>query len=117
MTDKEMIDEISESLMYCTHKDREVYPWDSSQRQMAKRVIELARLGEKYEQLLADMKERKTGKWVIRGGIHNMYTCYACSECGRGIEMYYDFGNIPTDADVINEFPYCHCGARMEVDE
>ena len=56
MTDKEMIDEISENLMYCTHKDREVYPWDSSQRQMAKRVIELARLGEKYEQLLADVK-------------------------------------------------------------
>lgn len=63
------------------------------------------------------LQERKTGKWVIRGGIHNMYTCYACSECGRGIEMYYDFGNIPTDADVINEFPYCHCGAKMEVDE
>ena len=62
-------------------------------------------------------KESKTGKWVIRGCIHNMYTCYACSECGRGIEMYYDFGNIPTDADVINEFPYCHCGAKMEVDE
>lgn len=67
---------------------------------------------------LESLKERKTGKWVIRGGIHNMYTCYACSECGRGIEMYYDFGNIPTDADVINEFPYCHCGAKMmEVDE
>ena len=62
-------------------------------------------------------KERKTGKWVRQGGIHNMYTSYACSECRREIEMYYDFGNIPTDADVINEFPYCHCGVKMEVDE
>lgn len=62
-------------------------------------------------------KERKTGKWIRQGGIHNMYTCYACSECGREIEMYYNFGRIPTDEDVINEFPYCHCGAKMEVDE
>ena len=61
-------------------------------------------------------QERKTGKWIRQGGIHNMYTRYACSECGREIDMYYDFGNIPTDADVINEFPYCHCGAKMEVD-
>lgn len=65
MTDKEMIDEISENILYCTDKDREVYPWDFSQQQMAKRVIELARLGEKYEQLLADMKERKTGGWNV----------------------------------------------------
>ena len=63
------------------------------------------------------LQERKMGKWIRRGAIHNMYTCYACSECGREIEMYYDFGNTPTDADVINQFPYCHCGAKMEVDE
>lgn len=63
MTDTEMIDEICVNLQYCTDKDREVYPWDSSQQQKAKRVIELARLGEKYEQLLADMKERKPGEW------------------------------------------------------
>ena len=62
-------------------------------------------------------EERKTGKWIRQGGIHNMYTRYSCSECGREIDMYYNFGNIPTDEDVINEFPYCHCGAKMEVDE
>lgn len=100
MTDKEMIDEISESLMYCTHKDREVYPWDSSQRQMAKRVIELARLGEKYEQLLADMKERKVGTWIHQyKEIPNMAT-FKCSCCGCADEF---------------AAKYCsNCGARME---
>lgn len=106
MTDKEMIDEISESLLYCTHKDREVYPWDSSQQQMAKRVIELARLGEKYEQLLADMKERKTGKWIItsRNGV-------LCSKCKSGTrKMPMLFGN-PL-------YKYCpFCGVKMEGNE
>lgn len=105
MTDKEMIDEISESLMYCTDKDREVYPWDSSQRQMAKRVIELARLGEKYEQFLADMKERKTGKWIEKNG---MYICTACEHRLSKLVVY-DVGGI---------YNYCpNCGAKMEVGE
>lgn len=103
MTSKEMIDEINESLLYCTHKDREVYPWDSSQRQMAKRVIELARLGEKYEQLLADMKERKTGKWIDG---HCM-----CSICKWYPTNRYGFA-------VRADYNYCpNCGAKMEADD
>lgn len=106
MTDKEMIDEISENILYCTDKDREVYPWDSSQQQKAKRVIELARLGEKYEQLLADMKERKTGKWKKRLVATKPFTLYFY-EC--------PFCEFRT---VINSFNFCpNCGVKMEVDK
>ena len=48
----------------------------------------------------------KTGRWIEQEkGIH--LTKYRCSECGRVV--WDDVGY-----DVCRDYPYCHCGARME---
>ena len=50
--------------------------------------------------------EPKTGRWIMKEkGIHA--TQYKCSECGR---VVWD----DTGYDVRKDYPYCHCGARME---
>jgi len=50
--------------------------------------------------------ERKIGKWITlwRG---SAVTSYKCSECGRTVRD-------DTGYDVCKDYPYCHCGARME---
>lgn len=51
-------------------------------------------------------KERKKGKWkpYFENGI---MAAYKCSECNRVIEV--------VKCASLAEYPYCHCGARMEV--
>jgi hypothetical protein len=52
------------------------------------------------------VSKRKTGQWIkIEEGIK--IALYGCSECGRRI--YDDRGYDP-----YVDYPYCHCGARME---
>lgn len=61
--------------------------------------------------LLSDIKnapsvtpKTKIGHWIIIDDCE--YFIAECSECGR-IE----------DSRMISEYPYCHCGAKMEVEE
>lgn len=50
----------------------------------------------------------KTGHWIMTDDT-NWYDAYfKCSCCGREIGMPYDLRN-----QVINKYPYCHCGAKM----
>ena len=68
----------------------------------------------KYDlrELLADIEvlpsveqAQKTGKWIATDkGLKA--TIYECSECG--IYVVDDTGY-----DVVKDYPYCHCGARM----
>lgn len=54
----------------------------------------------------------KTGHWIMTDDT-NWYDAYfKCSCCGREIGIPYDLRN-----QVINKYPYCHCGAKMEVSE
>ena len=48
----------------------------------------------------------KTGKWIeeLRG---IMVTEYRCSECGRLVRD-------DTGYDVAKDYPFCHCGAKMD---
>lgn len=50
--------------------------------------------------------EPKRGKWIVQDkGLKT--TSYHCSECGR-------FIMDDTGYDVIIDYPYCNCGAKME---
>ncbi len=50
--------------------------------------------------------ERKMGKWItVDKGL--IVTSYKCSECGRTVRD-------DTGYDVAKDYPYCHCGAKME---
>lgn len=54
----------------------------------------------------------RTGKWILNDnqGVQAVgYLTYHCSDCGREICSKYH-GKI----SLLKEYPYCHCGARME---
>ena len=51
----------------------------------------------------------KTGKWIPQEkGLK--VTSYRCSECGRIVMD-------DTGYDVSADYPFCHCGAKMEVEQ
>ncbi len=55
--------------------------------------------------------EPKTGHWVLneyQGMLPAGYKIYHCSECEREISSKYH-----GKRSLLNEYPYCHCGARM----
>lgn len=57
----------------------------------------------------ADVAEVKHGKWIVQDkGI--IVTSYRCSECGRVVRD-------DTWYDVTVDYPYCHCGAKMDEGE
>ena len=54
---------------------------------------------------------QKKGKWIKEETIHGWDGfSYQCSECGRSI-------HLDTDVEDLTDFPYCHCGAEMEVEK
>jgi len=53
-------------------------------------------------------EDLSTGRWVLVRR-YGTTARYKCSECGRGITS----GLI----NPAKSYPYCHCGARMEVGE
>lgn len=58
--------------------------------------------------------QSKMGHWIRndKQGVQAVgYLTYHCSECGREISSKYH-GKI----SIISEYPYCHCGAKMEVE-
>ena len=57
----------------------------------------------------------KTGYWVLNDnqGVQAVgHLTYHCSECGREISSKYH-GKI----SLLKEYPYCHCGAKMEEED
>lgn len=57
----------------------------------------------------------KMGRWILndhQGVLPAGYKMYHCSECGREISSKYH-GKM----SLLNEYPYCHCGAKMEAEE
>ncbi len=54
----------------------------------------------------------KTGHWIenyAEDGCGELYSHWICSECGRSVGF-----NYADIEDVLSEYPYCHCGAKME---
>ena len=56
---------------------------------------------------------RRKGQWIV-----DLQTAtedfYICSECGRRIKVLYPYVTID---NLLDKYPYCHCGAKMEVKE
>lgn len=73
------------------------------------KILDEGRTVENYKALLKDCYEvltpiipqPKVGKWLIVDDCERFIA--KCSECGR-VE----------DSRMINNYPYCHCGAKME---
>lgn len=55
--------------------------------------------------------EQKAGHWIEKyaeDGCGELYSYWMCSECGRMVGY-----NLADIADVLKDYPYCHCGAKM----
>lgn len=52
--------------------------------------------------------KQKRGRWIESTGYDDRDRWYSCSECGRNI-------NLICGAKLA-DYPYCHCGAKMEVE-
>lgn len=55
----------------------------------------------------ADVEEVRHGKWIYGGNNWKMEHVFECSVCERWM-----FTGFPKY--VVEEYPYCHCGAKME---
>ncbi len=55
----------------------------------------------------ADVEEVRHGKWIYEGHHEIMGHAFQCSACERWM-----FTNSLNH--VVEEYPYCHCGAKME---
>ncbi len=72
----------------------------------------------------ADVTEVKHGKWVMVETEYDIgnSAIYECSLCGRkiGCDRYptkrVPGSDYPIAVSVEELFPYCHCGAKMEVE-
>ena len=49
---------------------------------------------------------KQKGYWIRQRGIYGLADTYECSVCGRTI-----YAEIEDD---LKDYPYCHCGAKME---
>ena len=53
----------------------------------------------------------KTGHWIKEKSLHGWDgKSYQCSVCGRSIHLDPEVEDLP-------DYPYCHCGAKMESEE
>lgn len=59
------------------------------------------------QQPTADVQEVRHGKWIYKGHHEIMGYAFQCSVCERWM-----FAN--SIKNVVGEYPYCHCGAKME---
>lgn len=59
------------------------------------------------DQPTADVEEIRHAKWIYKGHHEMMGHAFQCSVCERWM-----FAN--STKHVIGEYPYCHCGAKME---
>lgn len=59
------------------------------------------------QQPIADVQEVRHAKWIYKGHHEIMGYAFQCSVCERW--MFAD-----SIKNVIGEYPYCHCGAKME---
>ena len=61
------------------------------------------------EELKKSANKQDTAEWIrVREGIK--VTEYKCSKCGRVVRD-------DTGYDVAEDYPYCHCGAKMKGDK
>lgn len=65
---------------------------------------------ERIREKIAKQEGQKYGQWIPAS--HDPYDkvkFYRCSKCGRliSISPYYEVGKS------LDEFPHCHCGAKM----
>ena len=56
---------------------------------------------------LADVEEVRHAKWIYKGHHEMMGYAFQCSVCERWM-----FANSLNN--VVGEYPYCNCGAKME---
>lgn len=134
LADKDIQDKIKEKakddFMALCEEDEHEPCEDCVSRKVAKEkawnlCLETGYDNEKVVEMLDDLPTvrptHRKGKWIKRGteekidclGDEVEVAWYKCSECGRVIT---DIGTVPLTRR-IEDYPYCHCGSKNEVEE
>ena len=92
---------------------------DCISRETARRIVDSGRTRQQMIDMILAIPpvtpQPKTGHWMLNDnqGVQAVgYLTYHCSECGREICSKYH-GKI----SLLENYPYCNCGAKMEVEE
>ena len=65
----------------------------------------------------------KTATWVLTDTRQFGFITFTCSECGRKVSVAEDFdanGHYDMEKitkELMEDYPYCHCGAKMNKDK
>ena len=62
----------------------------------------------------ADVAPVVHGRWTVIEN-HGDFTVFSCSECSRKVKIANDYFGKP-NAHVNKYYPYCHCGAKMDLE-
>ena len=71
-------------------------------------VKDLPECKEALEMAIEALENQKIGHWIRQKGVYGLADTCECSVCGRTIYA----GN----ENDLKDYPYCHCGAKMEGD-
>lgn len=75
--------------------------WNSCLKEFLKNIKELPSI----------TPQQRVGRWINKyaeDACGERYSYWACSECGRDVGF-----NLANIEDVLSDYPYCHCGAKM----
>lgn len=61
---------------------------------------------EALDRAIESLENQKIGHWIRQKGVYGLADTCECSVCGRTIYA----GN----ENDLKDYPYCHCGAKME---
>lgn len=76
--------------------------YDEAERRLHELIVE----SKKRQKLNVEKEPVKRGKWIRKEGYDPRDNFYYCSECNRIINVI--------SGDSLSNYPYCHCGARMD---
>ena len=76
---------------------------------------EICQYGEDRKRLKELENAVKHGRWIVKK-VNGTDAVFACSECSREVEARNDYFGKPTE-HIAKIYPYCHCGAKMELKE
>lgn len=60
----------------------------------------------------AEVEPVRHGRWIVQK-CECISTTFECSECGRTVDASNDYFAKPTE-HIAKQYPYCHCGAKMD---
>jgi DNA-directed RNA polymerase subunit RPC12/RpoP len=113
--DLDRADEIGASIIKLFEQEPQIFKWCTDCKEYDQEKHCCHRWSKVIRDTVEEMKqeqEPRKGHWILNDnqGVQAVgCLTYHCSECGREISSKYH-----GKTSLLKEYPYCHCGAKME---